>query len=57
MLRGRRAPEPDPGSETSIPADLVIKALGFDPEDLPGCSARLRSASRAGARCASIPSR
>jgi glutamate synthase (NADPH/NADH) small chain len=33
---GRRAPEPEPGSETSIPADLVIKALGFDPEDLPG---------------------
>jgi glutamate synthase (NADPH/NADH) small chain len=32
---GRRAPEPDPGSETSIPADLVIKALGFEPEDLP----------------------
>jgi glutamate synthase (NADPH/NADH) small chain len=32
---GRRAPEPDPGSETSIPADLVIKALGFDPEELP----------------------
>ncbi len=33
---GRRAPEPEPGSETSIPADLVIKALGFDPEELPG---------------------
>jgi len=33
---GRRAPEPEPGSETSIPADLVIKALGYDPEDLPG---------------------
>ena len=32
---GRRSPEPDPGSETSIPADLVIKALGFEPEDLP----------------------
>lgn len=32
---GRRAPEPDPGSEASIPADLVIQALGFDPEDLP----------------------
>ncbi|PZU58199.1 MAG: dihydropyrimidine dehydrogenase [Sphingobium sp.] len=32
---GRRAPEPDPGSEYSIPADLVIKALGFDPEELP----------------------
>ena len=32
---GRRAPEPEPGSEMSIPADLVIKALGYDPEDLP----------------------
>ena len=32
---GRRAPEPDPGGNFAIPADLVIKALGFDPEDLP----------------------
>ncbi len=32
---GRRAPEPDPGSEETLAADLVIKALGFDPEDLP----------------------
>ncbi|MCW3835083.1 NAD(P)-dependent oxidoreductase [Sphingomonas canadensis] len=32
---GRRAPEPDPGNEVDLPADLVIKALGFDPEDLP----------------------
>ena len=32
---GRRSPEPDPGSETTHAADLVIKALGFDPEDLP----------------------
>ena len=32
---GRRAPEPDPGSEFRVEADLVIKALGFDPEDLP----------------------
>ncbi|MEZ0494915.1 NAD(P)-dependent oxidoreductase [Sphingomonas sp. IW22] len=32
---GRRAPEPDPGSETTLEADLVIKALGFEPEDLP----------------------
>lgn len=32
---GRRAPEPDPGSEFRLDADLVIKALGFDPEDLP----------------------
>jgi glutamate synthase (NADPH/NADH) small chain len=32
---GRRAPEPDPGSEFRLDADLVVKALGFDPEDLP----------------------
>jgi glutamate synthase (NADPH/NADH) small chain len=32
---GRRAPEIDPGNEYQLPADLVIKALGFDPEDLP----------------------
>ncbi|RJF93920.1 NAD(P)-dependent oxidoreductase [Sphingomonas cavernae] len=32
---GRRAPEPDPGSEFRLDADLVIKALGFDPEELP----------------------
>jgi glutamate synthase (NADPH/NADH) small chain len=32
---GRRAPEPDPGQEVTLPADLVIKALGFDAEDLP----------------------
>ncbi len=32
---GRRAPEADPTSERDLPADLVIKALGFDAEDLP----------------------
>jgi len=32
---GRRAPELDPGSEYRLDADLVIKALGFDPEELP----------------------
>jgi glutamate synthase (NADPH/NADH) small chain len=32
---GRRAPERDPGGEYDVPADLVIKALGFDAEDLP----------------------
>lgn len=32
---GRQAPEEMPGSEFSLPADLVIMALGFDPEDLP----------------------
>jgi glutamate synthase (NADPH/NADH) small chain len=31
---GRRAPEPVPGSSTDRPGDLVIAALGFDPEDL-----------------------
>jgi glutamate synthase (NADPH/NADH) small chain len=25
-----------PGSDFDVPAQLVIKALGFDPEDLPG---------------------
>ena len=32
---GRRAPEVDPGGEMLLEADLVIKALGFDAEDLP----------------------
>ncbi len=32
---GRRAPEADPGSSFTMQADLVIKALGFDAEDLP----------------------
>ena len=31
---GRRSPEPVAGSSTERPADLVIAALGFDPEDL-----------------------
>jgi glutamate synthase (NADPH/NADH) small chain len=34
-VSGRRTPEPDPGSEFRLDADIVIKALGFDPEDLP----------------------
>ena len=33
---GRQRPEEIPGSEEVLRADLVIKALGFDPEDLPG---------------------
>ena len=33
---GRQTPEEVPGSEFNLPADMVIKALGFDPEDLPG---------------------
>jgi glutamate synthase (NADPH/NADH) small chain len=32
---GRQQVEPIPGSSFKQPADLVIKALGFDPEDLP----------------------
>ncbi|MFZ5795999.1 MAG: NAD(P)-dependent oxidoreductase [Sphingomonas sp.] len=32
---GRRAPEIDPQGGFDLPADLVIKALGFDAEDLP----------------------
>ncbi len=32
---GRRSPEAEPGSSFRVPATLVIKALGFDAEDLP----------------------
>ncbi|MDD2869521.1 NAD(P)-dependent oxidoreductase [Neomegalonema sp.] len=32
---GRRSPEEAPGSEFLLEADLVVKALGFDPENLP----------------------
>ena len=32
---GRQTVERQDGSEFTLPADLVIKALGFDPEDLP----------------------
>ena len=32
---GRKKPIIQSGSEFKIPADLVIKSLGFDPEDLP----------------------
>lgn len=32
---GRRSPEPEPGSDLTLPATLVIKALGFDAEPLP----------------------
>jgi glutamate synthase (NADPH/NADH) small chain len=35
-VSGRQTVEPIAGSEFTIEADLVIKALGFDPEDLPG---------------------
>ena len=33
---GRQSPEEIDGAEADEPADLVIKALGFEPEDLPG---------------------
>jgi len=36
---GRQAPEEQPGSAYEAPADLVIAALGFDPEDLSGWGA------------------
>ncbi len=32
---GRQSPQPIEGSNFVVEADLVIKALGFDPEDLP----------------------
>ena len=32
---GRRSPEPIAGGDYLEPADLVVQALGFDPEDLP----------------------
>jgi len=32
---GRQSVEPMPGSHFNVKADLVIKALGFDAEDLP----------------------
>ncbi len=35
-VTGRRAPEPDPDRRSDIAADMVITALGFDAEDLPG---------------------
>ncbi|HEX7199241.1 MAG TPA: FAD-dependent oxidoreductase, partial [Dongiaceae bacterium] len=32
---GRQTPQPIEGSHFTLAADLVLKALGFDPEDLP----------------------
>ncbi len=32
---GRQTPEPVPGSDYTEPCDLAIKALGFEPEELP----------------------
>jgi glutamate synthase (NADPH/NADH) small chain len=34
-VTGRQAPEEIEGADYTEPADLVIKALGFEPEDLP----------------------
>ena len=34
-LSGRKKPVIKPGSEFTIPADIVIKSLGFDPENIP----------------------
>jgi len=34
-VTGRQTPEPIPDSSFNIDADIAIKALGFDPEDLP----------------------
>ena len=34
-MSGRRRPERVSGSEYKVKADLVIKSLGFDPENLP----------------------
>ncbi|MEX2647653.1 MAG: NAD(P)-dependent oxidoreductase [Alphaproteobacteria bacterium] len=36
---GRASVQPAPDGATKIPGDLVIKALGFDPEDIPGAMA------------------
>jgi glutamate synthase (NADPH/NADH) small chain len=35
MKSGRRKPEVQQDSSFEVKADMVIKALGFDPEDLP----------------------
>ncbi len=32
---GRQSPQPIEGSSFNLDADIVVKALGFDPEDLP----------------------
>ena len=48
---GRQTPRVIEGSSFTIEADLVIKALGFDPEDLAGMFAQHGPrASRTGAR-------
>jgi glutamate synthase (NADPH/NADH) small chain len=34
-ISGRQTPQEMPGSDYNVPGDLVIAALGFDPEPLP----------------------
>src|SRR3546814_7881777 len=43
---GRRAPEADPGTEFTLEADLVIKALGFDAERSEEHTSELQSLMR-----------
>jgi len=38
---GRQSPEPMPGAEFDVKADLVIKALGFSPENMENMSDQL----------------
>ncbi len=54
---GRRAPEPDPGSEFRLEAELVIRRWVLIPKTCPARSDRPISASPAGARSASITRR
>ena len=34
-MSGRKRPEVQKGSEYTIQTDMVIKSLGFDPENIP----------------------
>jgi glutamate synthase (NADPH/NADH) small chain len=52
---GRQAPETMPGAALDLPADLVITALGFDPEDLPTALAAPDLATRPGGTLALAP--
>jgi glutamate synthase (NADPH/NADH) small chain len=36
---GRQTPQPIPDQSVSMPCDLAIEALGFEPEDIPGAFA------------------
>ena len=50
---GRQIPQPIPGSSYSVDADLLIKALGFDPEDLPAMFGEPGLETTRWARCSS----